>query len=343
MKLAILTLGLVPLLACVTEPDGDPADETPPATITPDVIHCPDWGCGQNSPVMGPYEFHELNVAGLKNDQGITILSFQQGNTLYRAQVEGAKLVAYPLDPALAKLDGPNLKGGWFNLQTNSGIFKLDITAVTTEGMPYWVGAPTVNETYELQYEYPNQPKRIPLCNTPPGFVPGDAASHNWTQPYDALLFTGDRYASGDKRVTSTSVADNREWFNVACAGSAIAKLHLNRHTSAGAVPGLFDTTREQRQAMLKMYVSDICGFGHAFTLKGTPLHWNNLQAWGNVSGAEPVHEAYWTDTGATCLDTHRLGSALINEITAACSKPACPAGWPRCAYLTTWLPFAVP
>ena len=135
-------------------------------------------------------------------------------------------------------------------------------------------------------------------------------------------MFTGDRYDRSNLTVTATTKDTSGNWFNIACAGNVLSKLFLNRHTDASQTPGA-PTTLEQRQAMLKMYTSDLCNTGQAFTKQGTPLRWQNPS--GTLHNAAPAYlnrEALWTSTGALCLDTHRLHGSLddmAGQYSVAC------------------------
>src|SRR5262249_31439197 len=101
---------------------------------------------------------------------------------------------------------------------------------------------------------------------------------------HSAIAFAGDRYDPVQKIVTDT--VRGTQWFNLACAGTATAKVHLVRHTNAGAWspstwhPGVditspgapYHTAPQLRQAMLKMFAADYCGSGFPFTVDGQPL-----------------------------------------------------------------------
>jgi hypothetical protein len=203
----------------------------------------------------------------------------------------------------------------------------------------FWLGPKERIETYRLVYTAPDTPGETPLCNDPPD--DGGSGTPPWQRPLEAILYTGDRYDALQKRVIVDR--ESRGWFNIACAGSVLAKLHLTRHTTAGSNDD-YATSQAQRQAMLKMYVSDVCGTGHAWTKKGTPLHWTNNRGWGDLDGNEFAHEALWDENGAVCLDVHRLGTLYDNPdgFRGECSIPACPSPEDR-VWQATYLSSAVP
>lgn len=336
LRITAYSVAALSLSACVGEPDG--------STTAQAIAGCPTWGCGENSPVMGPYAFHELNVDGVANAERVRIVNFQLGSTTYTPRiVNGGQLVAY--DPVTnTSVSGSALAGGWFNIDTPNGAYQIIISKVNaqnTSSVTFWLGPAAQIETYELYYTGSSSGR---LCANPPNRDSGE----KWAAPLEAMFFTGDRYDVGTKTVTASTYASTAGWFNIACAGSALAKLHLNRHTTAGTT-GNFSTSASQRQAMLKMYVSDICGTGNTWTQKGTPLHWQNTTGWSLLNGSEFAFEARWSANGALCLDTHRLGDLYAkpsdpNGIYGECNPPPCngsvsaPA-FPGNTYLVTAVP----
>lgn len=299
------------------------------ATTSQNIITgCPKWGCGENSPIMGAYEFIDLNTNGLANDAGVRIVNFQAGSPVktYNPVVTSSHLVA--IDPnGGPSLTGAALAGGWFNLWSPAGAYKLYVKKVNPKAssqVKFWVGPASQIETYELTYTGPRTTSGV-LCNNPPERDSREGGNHVWEAPLEAILYTGDRYDGDLKTLTASTYGTTVGWFNIACAGSALAKLHLNRHTTASATFG-YTTTAAQRQAMLKMYVSDVCGTGSAWTYAGTPLHWQNTGGWNTLVGNEFAFEARWTENGATCLDTHRRGHEFQNttHIYGECQPPPC-------------------
>lgn len=346
---------LLAVPACLdTEPD-------PTTTVGESAIiggtptGCPIWGCNENSPLMGPFgNFHELHPEGIPNLQGmiVTGFRFEEPGKLYKPRiVDGSRIVVdYPAENVT--LSGADLTGGWFMVQSaaTGDVYKLIIDSVRpreSSVVRFWLGAHDRIETYVFSWraptEQPNDPKAHHLlCNNAPGRESGEGGDHTWPDASAAFVFTGDRYDAQYKRVTS--IDDTSGFFNIACAGSAIAKLHLNRHTSLSSPgPNGQTTTKPQRQAMLKMYVSDLCGTGTAWTQKGTPLFWQNYYNWNTITGPIAAHEARWTSAGAVCLDTHRLGTLYQNPtyIYGECLIPSCASPWPsrELAYLNSWVP----
>lgn len=346
MKTAPLLLALS-LYACADAPElGETVSAliggtTPP--IPPLTAGCPRWGCNENSPVMGPLgDFHELSFDGKPNSSEMRVIGyrFSTKGPLYRPYLDdGSRLVVE--SEKGEKLAGGDLAGGWLEIDSPHGVFRLvfdQVTPLASSPLTFWIGEKTPIETYVLSFIEPGGTEHIPLCNNPGG--EGGENGQVWPNPFAAFFFAGDRYDAGLKLVTA--IDDKSGFFNIACAGSALAKLHLNRHTTLGS-PGPRGVTTKQgeRQAMLKMFVSDVCGTGTAWTHKGTPLHWGNRTGWAKLSGDEYAHEALWNAKGALCLDTHRLGPLYQNpsDIYGECPDiPSC-AGVKDDFYLTSAVP----
>ncbi len=173
-----------------------------------------------------------------------------------------------------------------------------------------------------------------PICL---GDYPEDQAAR-----YRAFVFSGDRIHSGEKTVRASGPGDEG-WFNLACAGSGMWKLHALRHTDAGGrqLQEIADdaATRlsqpEDRQAMVKMLSADYCGSGESFTRNGQPLRYvDHRGLFDGPHHLEKAHfrttgdnlsfgevEAIWSDTGAVCLNQPRLADVHPRDaIEAACN-----------------------
>jgi hypothetical protein len=326
------------LVACADAPADQPATDQLRST-------CGEWGCGESVAVLDGLAFHELHEAGAPNAAGIRLLGLTQRGRAYTVDVVDNRLLARALATSRdGDLSGAQLEGAELSLSTPAGIYDIHIRAVSQ--VPYWVGDATPNEIYHLEYTDPIGSEARPLCSNPPD------ATAEWPEPTGALIFTGDRYDAVAKRVIAGAPADPGAWFNIACAGSALAKLHLTRHTPAGS-SGEFTSTTAQRQAVLKMFTADMCGTGHAFTEAGTPLRWGNATGTTRLRGDEASLEALWSEDGALCLDEHRLdaddpdpdAAEIRPEVVRACEAvgkplppctdlPGFPLTWPPDAYV---------
>jgi len=148
-----------------------------------------------------------------------------------------------------------------------------------------------------------------------------------------AIAFEGDHYDPATKKVTKTNPAAG--WFNLACYGAAVSKMHLLRHTEAGGIT--FDgtdrtTSLRERTAMLKAITADYCGSGTAWTGDGTPLLWTDANGWFpdpkldlTALVADGMIESVWGPQGALCLNEPRRLTKFPGRVypDSACSAPA--------------------
>ena len=250
--------------------------------------------------------FHELNLHGLPNAAGFTVVGLRHGSKPYDLEVNGSMVTAHPRVPNDARLSGAALVGLTIDLRDAMGErFALRFAAAGTT--MYWAGSPSPVATYSLTYTTSLEEAPQPLCT----------AGVN-----EAILFAGDRYDAARKTVTATGSA-TRGWVNIACATTALAKLFLVRHTDASQeVP----TTPAERQAMLKMFTADTCGDGTSFTQHGQPLFWSDAKGITRFPDAPLSLEAVWNENGAVCME-HPRRPELAQAITERCGPlPRCTA-----------------
>lgn len=347
-----LLFAAVPALfaaACVEMEDESDALDL--GTEAQELGGCSAWGCNTNSPLIEAWDFHELEETGLPNSQGIRLLGLVQGGNVYDVDVVGARIIGRSSG---GDLTGTSLINSYMVVNTPGGLYRIIIKNVSTT-VKYWVGSPTLIETYDLVYTKhlaPADPR--PLCKNTPSRL--DPEGQFWLKPLEAIVFTGDRYKETTMEVTAAGYREAGTWFNIGCAGSALAKLHLTRHTTAGS-----DSTHQsnglRRQAMLKMYVADVCGNGFSSTKQGTPLVWENTGGWDTLPNPVAAHEGIWGPNGMLCLETHRLENdpswgvpgGIQDQIEAACGGslpqpctvlfPGFPNVWPSGSYLKTAIP----
>jgi hypothetical protein len=191
----------------------------------------------------------------------------------------------------------------------------------------------------------PDEPPGPGSGSAPPATLRPHITSLGGGSDYAAIaglvvIFRGDQYIETGFQVRSDPEST---WFNITCAGTAIGKLHMLRHTSAsshgGPTPprsrcakrdgrptdtdtfrdlGARITTVPQRQALLRMLTADYCGVGHSFTINGLRLAYTFNQAWEPQIGYEgrPTRfaetsiasiDALWDSNGAVCIGTPRL------------------------------------
>jgi hypothetical protein len=291
---------------------GLDADEPPTSAVEQAFSggsgNCQEWLCGTNSPEIANFGFWELNLppslgtAGKRNNAGFQLLYFVQKNEKYLPKVFEGRLTA---SNDKVTLSGSQLVGGWLVLVRGSRNFKLRVTEVgravswaqSSKGL-------VVLESYKLDWtEFTagsNGKEFENVCNNPPNQENGELLH---MLQFHTLLFEGDRIDAKPKLDTGI---DN-SWFNLGCAGSALAKMALTGHTEASRHAGTFDTKIEDRQAILKMFAGDYCGDGTPFTVAGQPLSWVDDALTMNLAAVPLKREARWYEKGAACLDDARV------------------------------------
>jgi hypothetical protein len=310
---------------------------------------CPDWGCGTNTAsVNGNLFFHELSTCGHENAAGLRLVDAVKHVGPFPMHVQisvvGDELVG---NVGTSVLMGADLVSTTLVLDAPTGAVWIDIAAAGS--IDYWVRPGRRVPTYTLKWRSsaPGAPPRA-LCGRPSEDM-DDRTDGSGGNAGLAFIFAGDRYDAAHKTVQSDSVASSAStcWFNVVCAGSAAAKLHLLRHTTAGSDEN-HRTTQSQRQAMLKMITDDICGTGESFTVNGDRVYYEDMRRWHPFPAAPSSIEALWSDRGALCLDVPRRQAedpSATSRIRSACAAvghdlPACPVTtsnydtWPELAQL---------
>jgi hypothetical protein len=311
---------------------------------------CPYWGCGTNSAWLGEnIEFHDLDASGATpNEAGLLLVGFfDSDENPLKLEVKNDHLRGWRADET-APLDGAPLQKATMRLsyrgphgQDPETFYRLRIVDVGETVFWFPAGDARV-PAYEIQFYPEGDPlKAQALCRhtKEPGW---DAIQGQ------ALIFRGDLYDSRLKTVEVTT--DDNPWFNIACSGSAVAKMHLFGHTTASSYDGRV-TTQPQRQAVLKMFVADYCNTGHAFTVDGHPLMYTFKQTWRPTpfpSAPYGSFEAVWNEGGATCLATPRLADqdgdgSLTGLIASECggTRPMpcaadAPSNWTAYGYVVS-------
>jgi ADYC domain len=321
MSLRISAIAMVVLgVGCV---NGD-VDEPAAGVIQQDVIDCDEFMCGTNSPQIAQFGFWELNlppalgVAGAPNNAGVQVLGFRKGTDLYLPKVDRGRLLAsrpLTVPPYTAWLSGSALVDGYFLLRVGGKIFELKVSEVGS--VASWAqpasGSPHVMlESYKLDWGElvsGNVERFQNVCKHPPGREDPESLGMTGQFAFHTLLFEGDRIDAIGKRDTGI----DRSWFNLGCAGSALAKMALTGHTEAASDARTFITTLAERQTMLKMLAADYCGDGTPFTVGGQPLNWEDDHGTMKLAALIPqpplplLREARWKETGAVCLDKPRV------------------------------------
>lgn len=342
MKRTVVALPLaLALAACVDSPEVG-QDES--AVVNGNGDACPKLGCSSNSAYLGPTEFHELEETGTyANAEGLYLKGLVKNGVTWRPDVTGTVLIGYRwvlVGGMLTRqtLSGANLVNAELVVKNGDGSleYRIKITNAS-QNQQFWQAPLTYVNTYELKWKQvvpADSGDFVPVCKNPPNPESEDGPIQN---TIESILFTGDRYDTDTLTVTASTPAEATTWFNIGCAGTVLAKLALNRHTDATKSTQV-TTSRARRQAMLKMYTSDVCGTGDALTVSGTPLRWWNYE---NTLTSKVIptasKEALWTANGAICLDVHRLnGTAndMTKQIADACKRADRPVP-PRCSDVT--------
>jgi hypothetical protein len=283
-----------------------------------------------NSPTLADgMAFDELDAGGATDRHGIKIVSASLGGKPVQIHVDRHFLTAISLDGSKTVFEHGALIGLMIELDKGGMSYGLKVDDVQEQSLRFWAGDTTeFVPFYRILVRLPHDNAfKAPICKP-------DLTEEVWGPVmHYAIAFTGDRY--DPERKTVTDAEPGSSWFNLACAGTATAKMHLSRHTNAGAwtlstwhaggdvldggAPFRLDVG--QRQAMLKMYAADYCGDGSAFTIDGQPLLYEDEKRWytppppvlplaiaadGTLSPTGARVEALWTPTGAACVTTPR-------------------------------------
>lgn len=336
---------------------GCAVDDAPPTAALDQAIstECPDWGCGVNSPKIDNSFFHELSP-GRENLEGWTLGTGRKGTAIYDITVEEARIIARfklgtvdaprtltgsalaGLEIALSRrnLATGNVTG--YTMKISSVAHVAEFRANPTDG-----STPPLIETYKLFISGNNSQYGAYLCQDgdllPQPGPAGMPLNH-------ALVFEGERINAQNK--TIAPLLDNR-WFNIGCAESAVAKLHLYGHTKA-ASHAHFVTSIAERQTMLKMLVADYCGTGKPFTVAGQPLDWRDDRGTMTLPSDLPVvAEARWRPEGPACLNTPRVDAhpsdasraafpeGIEAAIAAECPRPPACSIWDTTYHLRSY------
>jgi hypothetical protein len=297
MRIGVLALVVSELLVGCA--DAMPLDESSLA-INLDPEECDPNDC-VNAASVADLLVHTLDASPQHrpNDAQMRVVSFKRGD---RDVMVLRDRLAYRDDKsALLPTEVPAVV--LRVVHPSSGIYNITFPRMVSTD--YWVGASGQTPLYEIvarrdgETGLPRAVCRAPLSRDP-----------DWSEiPMGmALLFEGDRYNVNDKTVYVPPVPEVGGWFNIACSGYAMAKLHLLRHTSAGKDPNR-PTSQDQRQAMLKMLTDDVCGDGTSYTVNGEHILYmdrNHLSTFNLDAPSAGTTEAIWSKDGALCLTEAR-------------------------------------
>ena len=317
--------------------------EPEPSAFRPKVAKpadCEEFICGNtNSPEIDNLGLHELNLSYPNYEpeprHHFQIASFTRYGDEYIPQLIGGVLTGINIHDPNDVIAGPTLVGARFLVTSDLTTTKYVIQIESIGHVPYWAqtnGAQTPYYTLTWKTVEAGETAWKNICKAPPKVKGLDTLG---METMSVVLFEGDRLDVKTKSV----VGVDKMWMNIGCAGHAVSKLHMTAHSEGAQVATGLTTTREERTAMLKMFVADYCGDGHAFTVAGQPLSWVDDHNWLSLwPGWSYEIEARWTDGGATCLNTPRVlenpspeADALFPDLKSAISDacggqlpPAC-------------------
>jgi hypothetical protein len=329
------------LASCADEPG--PPDLT--SRIEQRFVDC-GFPCGDNGGMIDGVFFWELNLGGQVGANEVAYRRFARSELdlglrrVLRLDVLGGRLRALDLITN-TWVEGDALAGGVMEIAVGDKIYLVKIAAVhngAAEGQAYWTKSAANREfveTYTLRWAvkppdlFTTTPVYTDVCatTTPP--------DEPWTRQLDALVFEGERYDVSSKEITTWPTTQFTSWFNVACAGSLPAKMHLMRRTAAASNALFTSTIEDDRQAFARLWAADYCGTGETFTITGHKLRVRDRKTFlapndGWIAELGPVswsatevtksgfsYEAVWDADGAVCLETPRL--VARKEIEEAC------------------------
>jgi hypothetical protein len=300
--------------------------------LWPDITGCPDLGCGSNAATVGDgFVFDGLDARGLEpSPGGVKVDGATFRGARVNIRVDGHELKVVSPDDEQLTFSGQVLVNDLVIGLSRPPRVTYELTLVQLLTTRFWADprgveiplykfffrrtGPVVNGSCQNEdFELPCG-AAVPLCK-------GNRLDTDEIE-YTALVFRGDRYNTVAKTVSAAAPDDG--WFNLACAGTAMAKMHLLRHTAAGGLTHgaeTHPTTIPQRQAMLKMLTADYCGDGRSFTVNGHPLVYGDVRGWYPWAPRPPLDledpaqvasfEAIWTENGAVCLDQPRAFPAF--------------------------------
>jgi hypothetical protein len=299
---------------------------------------CPRWACGSNTPLVNDTPVGELNRNGAAGDGGFRILSFQNAlGVPLELDIEHGELVG--TDLLGIEYRGADLIGGRFILENLAELSLHAIIIADFGHVNSWTQPIAQVPAYHL-LSVTLDLNLSPIGSTEQVCGAGlPAGGGSLLAMHYAVIIDGERYDAEAKTVSATGASADG-WFNIACNGSALAKMKLlgndPEYTNTATTA---QTTPAQRQATLKMITADYCGSGVSFTTIGEPLRWYNRSGSATPDPSLPPalsSEAIWTESGALCLDVPRRQDDepdIAAAIAAECGAPL-----PSCAgYLNDW------
>jgi hypothetical protein len=341
------TMLLVATASCMADAGLDPAllgdvDLTPVTAAGDQWNSCTTWDCGKNHPLVGLFRIDELSEAGIPSPDDFRITGLTRFGVPLQLEVENGVMRGYN---GVASYNGPALLGSILTVTnpTHNETWEIEIYNMTSGGLPYWAGGGS-RAAYHLRYRVLGTRPWQNLCNAP--LEPSEDPL--WPDALEtyAFLIDDERYDRDAKQALAGNDAEG--WFNIACAGSTLAKMVLLHYDPNVAAVDPVQTFPYERTAVIKMLTADYLGIGEAFTQAGTKLKWaDKLGLY--PPPAAGISEAVWDENGAVCLDQPRLTTVdpdIYTKIQDKClATPGC-AMPPKCSTLgitdQNWTQFGI-
>ncbi|MEO8702052.1 MAG: ADYC domain-containing protein, partial [Kofleriaceae bacterium] len=300
-------------------------------------------GAGGNSPKIDHMGSHDFSTNfGEPNAAGFRLVSAEKSGRPQKIAVVGASLIVTDVQNGTV-LTGNAVAGTTLKAINDINGVKYVIRFSDTGTANYYGqpgGATKISMTYLIEWAVDGKPNPEweNICESPPLDTGGNM------NRFHVVVFEGDRIVAAQK---SVSKLPELQWFNVGCAGHALAKLHLNgytygaqKQTLTDLVASRFVSTWQERQAFVRMITADYCGTGNANTIADQPLGYGDARHY----RAWPTSklESRWDENGATCLNKPRIDANpsaegiaffqkhILADIKAECLAvgkvlPACP------------------
>jgi hypothetical protein len=304
---------------------------------------CTVYTCGGNSAELYGIPLKGLRIDGVANPEGVRIVrnSFRVPSTappscygtVRQLGIVRGELIG--VDAAGVPVCGPDdVKGGWFHVAVSRAApGRPGAANARTSTVPVWIDDVITLETWERDpalrsrvraYRFtlaaPGARSQRSICTLPKAtWIDAWSIAHGGASPPSvpdpttkagyALLVQGERYEND-----GSSELRGPPWFNIACAGNAIAKLRLLGFDPTTPQPGTASdrpSGPDERAATLKMLTAQYRG-PERYTSQGMPLVWLSHRgiryAWVppvDDPAVGPI-EAQWTGAGASCLSHMR-------------------------------------
>jgi hypothetical protein len=280
------------------------------------------------------------------NSQGFRILHYFPSKNAWPAA---------PADAALDVTDGKFAsiaQDAWLVLESNKDgrQYIVEVYDIDHDQL-YWTKSPDTHaiETYWFRYTLPRYCTHIGSITTCTWYAPlCQDKPDKGAMAMPAVVFEGEVYDPTMFTVNDTLMIPPNlavgTWFNVACAGSIPAKMHMIRETRAAAkdVPVLPPPSKETRRGFMNAWAAKYCGPDKSYTQNGHSIRirdlGNTLRSDFNVGfededvlNHDAVIEAVWGANGALCLNQPRDESYTQAGVIAECGShgyvlPTCPA-----------------